>query len=593
MTKNVFSTPHVKAHLSRNAFDLSRRDVFSCKAGQLLPVITLECNPNEHFEIRPDIFLRTQTLNTCAYARMKQKIEFFFVPYRSLWFKSDQFFTGSNYSTSSVYKDAAPLLFPRFPLSPKDSQAKSNTLIHWLQKATNGGFDNRFTDNTDPSDYCKLLDMLGYGCYKINQISVSASKYDATVTNNVGNYASLLRVAAYQKIYQDHYRLPLYEPYDNGCSLDDLEKHFETGSNGILFTDFDGGSISGLETGAKRFFQLQYAPWKKDYFTNLRSSNNLYLSPWMQGNSGLSTLGNLYNGSDASFGATNEVGANLDVMQASTISSANVRALFALEKLLDNMSRAKDGSYHAQIEARFGVKPLLDPHLDSFYIGGCDAPVVIGEVAATASGSAVIDGSTVSSALGQIAGKGTSSSATKTISFDTKEHGIIMGIFSIIPEAEYNATGLDPMLTKFTRPEFFTPEFDKLGFAPVTLREMFASCTVPSDTPFTGETDWDSTILGFNPMYSEYKTAVDKVHGEFMSPTVDSTSSLSAWVTPRMFEEVASRGGLNYSFLHVNPAILDRIFAIASADADQFLVNCYNDVRAIRPMSVNGLPYCG
>ena len=594
MTKNIFSTPRAKAHLQRNAFDLSRRDVFSCKAGQLLPVVTIECNPNEHFEIRPDIFLRTATLNTCAYARMKQKIEFFFVPYRSLWFKSDQFFTGTNYSTSSVYSDKAPMMVPRFPLSPKDPSKPSNTLLAWISKTVAGsGTPNQFGGD-GLEDYLKLLDMLGYGCYQ-RPTTGNASLYDAQVTSNVGNYASLLRLAAYQKIYQDHYRLPLYETYDNGCSLDDLQKHFETSDSGILYTDFDGGSIPGLITGTDRFFQLQYAPWKKDYFTNLRASSQLYLSRWMYteaGGNNYANFGNLANVDVdvQGYHTSNESGASVEPM---SLSALNVRALFALEKLLDNMARAKDGSYNAQVEARFGVKPLLDPHLDSFYIGGADAPVVIGEVTATAAGSATVGGDSVQSALGQVSCKGTSSSSNRTITFDTKEHGIIMGIFSIIPESEYNATGIDPMLQKFSRPEFFTPEFDKLGFAPVMLREMFAGSSVNVSNPYPEELDWDTTVLGFNPMYSEYKTALDKVHGDFISTTANHTGALSAWVTPRLFDEVYAKGtGLTYVFLHVNPAILDTIFAVHADTADQFYVNCWNDIRAIRPMSVNGLPYC-
>lgn len=595
MTKNVFSTPIAHAQLQRNAFDLSRRDVFSCKVGQLLPVLSLEVNPNEHFEIRPDIFLRTQTLNTCAYARMKQNIEFFFVPYRSLWFKSDQFFTGTNYSTSSVYSSTPPLYIPRFPLSPDDASLPNNTLLQYLLDNLGTELDEFGQDRL--LDTIRLLDMLGYGNYSAFA-NMQKGKYDASKKTNVRNYASLLRLCAYQKIYQDHYRLSLYEPYDNGCSLDDLQKAYEKNNTGIVF-DIFGSATSPIvvSSGIKRFFSLRYAPWKKDYFTNLRSSSSLYLSSWMYPSndlSGLHNTGNLYNDGDNTFGVYNSLGAAVNlasqgqIPDGPTISALDIRSVFALEKLLDNMSRAKDGSYGAQIEARFGVKPLLDPHLDSVYIGGTDGPVTIGEVTATASSSIGSDPDSVSSALGQVAGKGTSSSSDKTISFDAKEHGIIMGIFSIVPESEYNATGIDPMLSKFQRSEFFTPEFDKLGFTPVTMKEMFAQGSVTGLNSYMS----DNVVLGFNPMYSEYKTAIDKVHGDFMSPSVNALGSLSSWVTPRLFEEIRNDTGLTYAFLHVNPAIADTIFAVTSSEADQFLVNCWMDIRAIRPMSVNGLPYC-
>ena len=50
--------------------------------------------------------------------------------------------------------------------------------------------------------------------------------------------------------------------------------------------------------------------------------------------------------------------------------------------------------------------------------------------------------------------------------------------------------------------------------------------------------------------------------------------------------------GLTLDALRVNPATMDSVFAVQSTVADQFLVNCWHDIRAIRPMSINGLPYC-
>lgn len=593
MTKNAFGTPRSHAHLQRNAFDLSRRDVYSCKAGELVPCFVQEVNPNEHFEIRPDIFLRTQTLNTAAYARMKQKIEFFFVPYRCLWFKADQFFTGTNYSTSSVYEDAAPLLMPRVPFMPKGRTFQFTTAllpkIFNFTKADETELADIFGNNPRAS-YVKLLDMLGYGHY------IEDDFIPGTVgTGEVAEYVNPFRMLAYQKIYQDFYRNPLYEPYDNGCNIDDLQK---AQPNGIVWP-MDNASLNRLLTP-------RYASWKKDYFTNLRAQNTLYMSLWMQNdnvvpassyeNDNLKLFGNLYNSNGSYFQALSNVGARLGAPlngdgKSTPISAMDVRSLFALEKLLDNMARAKDGSYNSQIEARFGVKPLVDPHLQSKYLGGVDSPVVIGEVVSNSSSTATIDGASVSSVLGQIAGKGTSSQSKGFIEFDSTEHGIIMGIFSIVPECDYNATGIEPFNQKFKRVDYFTPEFDKLGFAPVCLKEMFAYGNSAASSANLN-TDHNNLVLGYNPMYTEYKTSVDKIHGDFISD-----GSLSAWTAPRYLIEVASMwnsssSGLSASFFHVNPNVLDSIFAVRSSEADQFLVNQYLDVKAVRPMSVNGLPYC-
>lgn len=589
---SIFKTPIKHATLQRNAFDLSRRDVFSCNAGELIPVVSLEVNPNEHFEIRPDIFLRTQSLNTAAYCRAKQNIEFFFVPYRALWSKSDQFFTGSNFTASSIFNNVVPTLAPRFALTPSELTGKpSDCLYNWLFY-----YSDKFNGEIKPTlpasmknifgkskvyETRKLLDMLGYGLVDFNQYADSQIG-PSSVAVWKGQYATIFRLAAYQKIYQDYFRLPLYEPYDNGCNIDDFQG---TGENSSITIPIDDSFIN-------RFATLRYAAWKSDYFTNLRAGNNLYMSLWMsdmatpQSTSHLNIPGSpLYpvSGKDGVYLRT-------PIQGDSTIyqSATSIRTLYALERMLDSMSRAKDGTYSAQIEARFGVKPLIDPHLSCSYLGGSDAPVMIGEVTSTAQTSDVAGDS--SGDLGRVAGKGTSQSSNKTISFTAKEHGIIMGIFYIQPEAEYSSFGVDPLNQKFQREEYFTPELDKLGFAPVPLKEFGITGSI-LQIPQNPNQLQDNDVLGFNPMYSEYKTAVDKCHGDFVQK-----GSLSAWTTPRLLIDFLTgfnkTVGLTLDALRVNPATMDSVFAVQSTVADQFLVNCWHDIRAIRPMSINGLPYC-
>lgn len=324
------------------------------------------------------------------------------------------------------------------------------------------------------------------------------------------------------------------------------------------------------------------------------------MSLWMNDNlsftGGNLSINNPGSGIDVNFSALRNIGVQINNPTldngdnfTSSLSATSIRTLYALERMLDSMSRAKDGTYSAQIEARFGVKPLIDPHLSCTYLGGSDAPVMIGEVTSTAQTSDVA-GTGNSGDLGRVAGKGTSQSSNKTISFTAKEHGIIMGIFYIQPESEYSSFGVDALNQKFQREEYFTPELDKLGFAPVTLKEFGITGSV-LQIPQNATQLQDNDVLGFNPMYSEYKTAVDKCHGDFVQ-----NGSLSAWTAPRLLIDFLTgfnkTVGLTLDALRVNPATMDSVFAVQSTVADQFIVNCWHDIRAIRPMSINGLPYC-
>lgn len=74
---SLFKVPSPKPRLARNGFDLSSRRVFSAKAGQLLPVGCWEVNPSEHFRFQVQDLVRTTTVNTAAFARMKEYYHFF------------------------------------------------------------------------------------------------------------------------------------------------------------------------------------------------------------------------------------------------------------------------------------------------------------------------------------------------------------------------------------------------------------------------------------------------------------------------------------------------------------------------------------
>lgn len=99
---SVFSNKRPQPHLQRNAFDLSHSDIFSIAPGMLLPIHCQEVNPNEHFEFNPNVYVRTMPLNTAAFVRAKQHVEFFFVPMRTLCRQWNQFIVGTDYKISSI-----------------------------------------------------------------------------------------------------------------------------------------------------------------------------------------------------------------------------------------------------------------------------------------------------------------------------------------------------------------------------------------------------------------------------------------------------------------------------------------------------------
>lgn len=565
---SVFGNKRPQPHLQRNAFDLSHSDIFSISPGMLLPIHCQEVNPNEHFEFNPNVYVRTMPLNTAAFVRAKQHVEFFFVPMRTLCRQWNQFIVGTEYKISSI--------------SALNNYTSLGVSID-LPNCAKWCADN-MNSSTDPwnknifgypfgRDAVRLLDMLGYG---VNSANVGSFKREQH------KYVNLFRLLAYQKVYYDNYRNPLYEK--NDPSAYNIDQYFGTNK---VFTFSSDLAVS------RKFITLHYRNWAKDYFTcsspqwmgadYLTEPTTIPLSivgtnSGHTGGTDVSSefVGNYDTTNDSNvvhpLNTTTGVGAYLNIDgDAATFSVANLRAAFAYDKMLRLSVAAGDGDYGSQIRAHYGFNAVHDDWKSQF-IGGCSAPVKISEVLTTAT--------TEQAPTGDIYGKGASFNEG-IFSFDTREHGIIIGILSIVPEADYQSSMLDKFNTKFSREEYFQPEFADLGKQPVvsTELELIKNGDIRSDA-----------VLGFVPRYMEYKTAVDKVHGQFVNG-----GTLSAWSAPRNNPTIELNSGSAFTStsLKVDPRIFNPIVSVAfdgTDKTDQFIVDCTTSCRAIRPMSVTGEP---
>ncbi len=577
MNQSVFNLNTLKAHPDRNAFDLSHNDVFSCAPGMLLPVSCTEVLPNEHYEINPQIFLRTMPLNSAAFVRMRQHIEFFFVPMRVLCRQFQQFVVGTQYPVSAMsalneYNKSLPYI-------------SLASIRYWIQhESGSDGLSIPLSTGTK-----RLLDLLGYGFSSVR--SVDADNYPDSYTSGSTTQSSpnlsLFRFCAYQKIYQDFYRNPYWESADaESFNLDD--------KFGLYFN----ASTSADSIRLSKIFQMRYRNWTKDFFTSVQPSFQgapFVTRPVNMGqfavdsSTGLPTLSadtksvSVKSGfpddstSSTSVLSVNSVGNNAPL----TIPVHNIRAAFALDKLYRLQQQSGNGSYGEQIKNRFGFGGVHDDW-KATYLGGSSSPVSIGEVITTANTQS---GESTIGQTGDIYGKASSVNDAK-ITFDTNEHGIIMAIFSVTPEADYNSFGIDPHNFKLNFEQFYQPEFDRLGHQP--LNTYFLSCLSP--TSATTSKSWLQRVIGFQNRYLEYKTGFDKVHGQFCTG-----GSLSAWTAPRntgMLFEVQGKP-FNYNSLKVSPKILNSICSVTfdgNDNTDPILVDSHISIKAIRPMSVSDEP---
>lgn len=584
MKQSVFNLNTLKAHPERNAFDLSHNDVFSCAPGMLLPISCTEVLPNEHYEINPQIFLRTMPLNSAAFVRLRQHIEFFFVPMRVLCRQFNQFVVGTKYPISSLSQlNEFNLSLPSARLNALREVYLNSTSVDGLGISLQHGM-------------LRLYDLLGYGF--VSSRIIDNQNYpdqyvdqltDPKVTQSSPSL-SLLRFCAYQKVYQDFYRNPYWESVDASCfNLDD--------KFGVSLT---------YQNDSKRLLsltQLRYRNWSKDFFTSVQPSfqgapfvtrpvdmssfsvdgNDGYVNNFLPASKKLSLKTSLL-GSSEFDGASMYAASNAGL----TIPVHNIRAAFALDKLYRLQQQSGNGSYGEQIRTRFGFGGVHDDW-KATYIGGSSSPISIGEVITTA--NTQVQGEKDQTVLGQtgdIYGKASSVNDAKII-FDTKEHGIIIGIFSVSPDADYNSSCIDPHNFKLKFEDFFQPEFDRLGHQP--LNSYFLSCISPN--PVSSDSrKWLQRVVGFQNRYLEYKTGLDKVHGQFCSG-----GFLSAWSAPRnsgLLLDTPSDGSIfNLYSLKVSPKIMNSICSVSfdgTESTDPILVDSHISIKAIRPMSVSDEP---
>lgn len=567
---NVFSQQRKKAHLQRNAFDLSHSDIFSMAPGMLLPCHVGEVNPGEYFEFNPSVYTRTMPLNSAAFVRLKQHVEFFFVPMRTICRQWNQFIVGTKYPISAISG------LNSVGASGIDYGLDGSSVFKAIAGNIGSGstpYKNIFGFNLG-NDSLRLLDLLGYGLNVSNFQSVASfftSASDAKLRLN------LMRLLAYQKVYFDHYRNPLYESNDPlAYNIDDK---------------FGSGVSEVWGDRSVKFLTLRYRNWSKDYFTSVSPSwqgadyvysgssidmtkvLNLGASqPNINGNLAPTTLDP--SGSNASAIKGSSVGGlesgSFGSSQHAILSVANLRSAYALDKMYRLSIAAGDGDYGSQIRAHYGFDAVHDDWKSSF-IGGTSAPVSISEVVTTAT--------TEQAPTGDIYGKGASFNSGK-FSFTAKEHGIIIGLISIVPEADYMSNQIDRFNTKFYREEYFQPEFADLGKQPLYSNEVnFA----PQGSVLTND------VIGFTNRYMEYKTAVDRVHGNFAG------GNLKQWAAPRNnpLIKVSDSLALTAVSLKVDPRILNPIMSVeydGSESTDQFIVDCSIGVKSVRPMSVSGEP---
>lgn len=638
--KELQNKPHKSGH------DISAKNCFTAKVGELLPVWFDLGIPNSSYRFNLEYFTRTRPVQTSAYTRIREYFDFFAVPCNLIWKSFDSAVIQMGEKAPLQSKDLLTSLtvkgdLPYCTLSDLGVSLYSanGNVPTGKSPSVASGFGNIFGYNRGDVNH-KLLSMLDYGnivqpntdlvgtianrwwngsaAPSAASLKVYSQKY------NVNLAVNLFSLAAYQKIYQDFFRWSQWE------NADPTSYNFDWyAGSGNLFGTQISSSISPSNAYWKRdnLFSLRYANWNKDKFMGVLPNSQF-------GDLAVVDLGTIStSGSKIPVGAydgVNDSGSfrqfktrteSVNTGASSTEKSTEIFPRFpdsisvrensnlwavlgessdlnlkfsvlalrqaeALQKWKE-ITQSVDTSYRDQIKAHFGVNvPQSESHMAK-YIGGVARNLDISEVV---NNYLPGDDYPISGAISEayIYGKGVGSGQGSMTFYTGSDYYVIMCIYHATPLLDYAISGPDGQNLVTSVEDLPIPEFDNIGMESVPAVELMNS------NLYSNVNSGDK-ILGYNPRYYNWKTKIDRIHGAF-------TTTLKDWVAPiddsflySLFGgNLSTYKGVTWPFFKVNPNTLDDIFSVkvdSTWDTDQLLVNCNIGCYTTRPLSADGVPY--
>lgn len=606
---NIMNLTKVSNKPSRSGYDVSQKINFTAKVGELLPVWWSPVLPTDSWRVVLNNFIRTQSLNQAAFARMRGYYDFYFVPYSQLW---NKFNTAITQMTTNLQVASGPVM--------KDNKALNGQLPYFTceqvakyieslgqKKNTFGFFRSTMT--------CRLLEYLGYGDFYAYDPNGATKTTWNVAPMHFNLVLSPFPLLAYQKIYADYNRYTQWEKTNPSTfNLD-----YITG-NGDLNLDL---TVEGL-LDSFNLFDVRYSNWQKDLFHGVLpvaqygeasvapvSSGNMPVVPssfgdskdvptfqFLEDISSLSpqitqnllqiynpldktgALSATYTGSTSKHVKFNNTGLVAQPSSSFSLSILALRRAEAAQKWKE-VALAAEEDYTSQIGAHWGERPsdLLSGMCR--YLGGITSNLDINPITNT---NLADDNAALQRATGTMSSNG-------SINFDANgQYGIIMCVFRSLPLIDYTSTGVYFGCTLTDVTDFPIPEFDRIGM------ESVPSCRAcnPVGDSYAGDLP---NFFGYAPRYIDWKTAVDVSRGEF-------TSSLESFVLPFNDDSFfaansadfpnnpnVESGSIKAGFFKVNPHSVDTLFAVNADKADHLLCSTFFDAKVVRSLDPNGLPY--
>ena len=157
---------NLQNHPHRSGFDIGRKNAFTAKVGELLPVYWDISMPGDRYKIDVEYFTRTQPVETSAYTRLREYFDFYAVPLRLLWKSAPSVLTQMQdinqiQALSLTQNLSLGTYLPSLPLSVMSGALSRLNFNSW-NPGGSSALKNMFGFFRADLAY-KLLSYLGYG----------------------------------------------------------------------------------------------------------------------------------------------------------------------------------------------------------------------------------------------------------------------------------------------------------------------------------------------------------------------------------------------------------------------------------------------
>lgn len=622
---------HLKtAHANKHNFDFSHDVVTTSNFGFYQPTLCREIVPNSTINVNNQSFVRLANMVCPTFGRMSLKTHFAFVPMTSIFPHFVEFLNQQKVSnaTGSLFQYTKLPSFKMLSLlvglfnAPISKLTGTRPFVHTVDwcffKSPFGPSSDNQPLPDDGSSPQEVLynghtadDVLGFNRYSqflkseadilLSKSSATSFKFtttggltleisfDIAISEPNAQYLGLRFTGMAKRLFDilrglgfigtsfysdDSYSILPLLAYVRGYY--DLyspkrENNFESTYAHALKTKYqyqDGEDIEANLFGHLLTELISYYTYKPDYFTaSLPTINN-----------GVDATLTLFNGTQAN--DIEEV-TSANNVQASTqstngMSAIQVQGLLQMAKYVNRTTHVGRQALE-WLRSKFGVSAPSQMYTNSFHIGSCDCDIQISDLYATANSQGDF-GTT----LGDYTGRGIGADSSQTFSFEAKEFGYLIAYTTIVPRSGY-FEGLKPHISRLTPLQFFTNEFDGLGYQAIPQNEVVGGTS--------------RKVFGFVPRYSDYKYETNLVNGDFYG-----SDELSAYHLNRMFNPVSVRQGHasgakdNINIVNDNAfrtysddvnagaQTMLRIFANTDTDVDHFLIFMRNNLHIAQPM---------